>query len=205
MGFSLWRLLLFRACGLGLSGFSSFSTWAQWLWCTSLVTLQHVGSSQTRDWTCVPCVASWILSHWTAREAPQPISYSCYFWALSSWDYFLRRNKLDWGGTWDIDLTISFASLVAQMVKNLPTMRGTQVWSLDQEDPLEKEIATHPAFLPGKFYGIVHNSLVGYSPRGHKESAMTERLTLCNSSSTLTCQRWGRQECVWWSNCLVII
>ena len=34
-------------------------------------------------------------------------------------------------------------SLVAQMVKHLPTMRETRVRSLGQEDPLEKEMATH--------------------------------------------------------------
>ena len=34
-------------------------------------------------------------------------------------------------------------SLVAQTVKPLPTMGETQVWSLDQEDLLEKEMATH--------------------------------------------------------------
>ena len=35
------------------------------------------------------------------------------------------------------------ASLVAQMVKNLPAMQETQVPSLSWEDPLEKEMATH--------------------------------------------------------------
>ena len=34
-------------------------------------------------------------------------------------------------------------SLVAQVVKNLPAMLETQVRSLSQEDPLEKEMATH--------------------------------------------------------------
>ena len=34
-------------------------------------------------------------------------------------------------------------SLVAQMVKLLPTMQETQVRSLDWEDPLEKEMETH--------------------------------------------------------------
>ena len=29
------------------------------------------------------------------------------------------------------------------MVKNLPAIQETQVWSLGQEDPLEKEMATH--------------------------------------------------------------
>ena len=35
------------------------------------------------------------------------------------------------------------ASLEAQMVKNLPAMRETWVWSLGQEDLLEKRMATH--------------------------------------------------------------
>ena len=36
-----------------------------------------------------------------------------------------------------------WASLVAQMVKCLPAVWETRVQSLDREDPLEKEIATH--------------------------------------------------------------
>ena len=35
------------------------------------------------------------------------------------------------------------ASLVAQTVKRIPTMREPQVRSLGQEGPLEKETATH--------------------------------------------------------------
>ena len=35
------------------------------------------------------------------------------------------------------------ASLIAQLVKNPPTMQKMQVLSLGQEDPLEKEMATH--------------------------------------------------------------
>ena len=38
-------------------------------------------------------------------------------------------------------------SLVAQTVKRLPTMRETWVRSLGQEDPLEKEMATHSSTL----------------------------------------------------------
>ena len=57
------------------------------------------------------------------------------------------------------------------MVKNLPAMQETWVWSLSQEDPLEKEMQSTPVFLPGE-------SLVGYSPWGHNESDMTEQLTL---------------------------
>ena len=38
-------------------------------------------------------------------------------------------------------------SLVAEAVKNPPTMRETRVWSLGREDPLEKEIATHSSIF----------------------------------------------------------
>ena len=53
------------------------------------------------------------------------------------------------------------ASLVAQMVKNLPAMQETQVPSLGQEDPLEKGMDT-PVFLlknsmeRGAWRAIVH-------------------------------------------------
>ena len=40
-----------------------------------------------------------------------------------------------------------WASLVSQMVKNPPAMQETWVLSLDQEDPLEKEMATHSRIL----------------------------------------------------------
>ena len=42
------------------------------------------------------------------------------------------------------------ASLVAQMVKHLSAMREARVRSLGEEDPLEKEMATHPSTLAWK-------------------------------------------------------
>ena len=45
---------------------------------------------------------------------------------------------------------ISQTSLVAQMVKHLPTVWETWVQSLGQEDPLEKEMATHSSTLAWK-------------------------------------------------------
>ena len=44
------------------------------------------------------------------------------------------------------------ASVVTQTVKNLPAMQETGAQSLDQEDPLDEEIAPTPLFLTGKFY-----------------------------------------------------
>ena len=70
------------------------------------------------------------------------------------------------------------ASQVAQLVKNLPAMWETWVQSLDWEDPLEKEKATHSRILAWRF--------------GHKESDKTEQLSLSLSGGLsgkeLTCQ-----------------
>ena len=51
---------------------------------------------------------------------------------------------------------------MAQMVKNLPATRETQVRSLSHEDPLEREWQPTPLYLPGELRG--QRSLVGYSP-----------------------------------------
>ena len=46
--------------------------------------------------------------------------------------------------------SINKVSLIAQMVKNLLAVQETQVQSLDREDPLEKEMATHSCILAWK-------------------------------------------------------
>ena len=50
---------------------------------------------------------------------------------------------------WD-DITTVRASLLTQLVKNLPAMQETWVWFLGQEDPLEKEMATHSSIFAWK-------------------------------------------------------
>ena len=54
------------------------------------------------------------------------------------------------------------ASLVSQMVKNLPATQETWVQSLGGEDPFEKEMTTHFSTLLGEFHE--QRSLVGYTP-----------------------------------------
>ena len=66
------------------------------------------------------------------------------------------------------------ASLVAQLVKNLPAMQETRVRSLGWEDPLEKEITAHSSILAWKIHGP--QSLVGYCPWGRKKLDTTEPL-----------------------------
>ena len=64
----------------------------------------------------------------------------------------------------------------AQMVKNLPAVQETRVQSLGQEDPLEKEMATHSSILA---WGIPWTEEPGsYSLWGHKELDTSERLTV---------------------------
>ena len=62
----------------------------------------------------------------------------------------------------------SLTSLVAQMVKHLSTMWETQVQSLVGKIPWRRKWQSTPVLLPGKPHG--QRSLVGYSPRGCKES-----------------------------------
>ena len=63
------------------------------------------------------------------------------------------------------------ASLAAPLVENPPAVWETWVQSLGWENPLEKGTVTHSIFWPGEFHGL-------YSPWGHKESDMTEQLSL---------------------------
>ena len=67
-----------------------------------------------------------------------------------------------------------WASLVAQRLKGLPAMQETWVQSLGQEDPLEKEMATHSSFLAWRIPWTEEPG--GYSPQGRKESDKTEQL-----------------------------
>ena len=120
------------------------------------------------------------------------------FWAAKNWDNLLHRgfpgssagkesacNAGDPGSISGLGsspgegnsypLQYSWASLVTQMVKNLPAMQENWVQSLGQEDSLEKGMATHSLFLPGEFHG--QRSLAGYSLWGRKESYMNEQLS----------------------------
>ena len=66
-------------------------------------------------------------------------------------------------------LQYSWASLVAQLVMNLPAMWETWVWSLGWEDLLENGKATHFSILPREFHGLY---------KGCKELDMSEWLSL---------------------------
>ena len=63
---------------------------------------------------------------------------------------------------------------MAQMVKHLSTMRETRVRSLDQEDPLEKEMAIHSSTIAWKIPWTEESGRL--QSWGHKELDTTERI-----------------------------
>ena len=68
-----------------------------------------------------------------------------------------------------------WASLVAQLVKNLPAVQETwDPWV--GKIPWRRKWQPTPVSSPGKFHG--QRILVGCNPQGHKESGMTEQLAL---------------------------
>ena len=60
--------------------------------------------------------------------------------------------------------------------KESPATQKMWIRSLSWEDPLEEEMELTPVFLPEESHG--QRSLEGYNPWDHKESDMTEQLTL---------------------------
>ena len=61
---------------------------------------------------------------------------------------------------------------MAQLLKNLPAMGETWAKSLELEDPLREEMATHSSIVAWRIHG--QRSLVGCSPWDQKESDMTD-------------------------------
>ena len=78
-------------------------------------------------------------------------------------------------------LQYSWASLVAQTVKNLPAMWETWVWSLGWVDPLEKAMDAHSSIPAWKFHGL-------YSPWDHKKS---DKLSAYRSCTVLDTENIG--------------
>ena len=77
----------------------------------------------------------------------------------------------------------TWASLIAQLVKNLPAMQETQVRCLGRKDPLEKEMATHSSILAWRIPWTEE-------PRG-LQSMGSQRVRHNGEANT---------HCPWWSS-----
>ena len=85
-------------------------------------------------------------------------------------------------------------SLVAQMIKRLPTMWDTRVWSLGWEDPLEKEMATHSSTLAWKIPRTEEPSRLqsmGSQQVGHDwaTSLITDNVDVSGGESKVWCYK----------------
>ena len=105
--------------------------------------LQFSGLENSMD-----CVVHGVTKSWTRLS-------NSHFHTLVAGGKTLLKKKKRGGGGFPGD----------SEVKNLPA-KETRVRSLGGENPLEKEMATTPVFLPEKFQG--RKSLVSYSPWGCK-------------------------------------
>ena len=99
------------------------------------------------------------------------------------------------------------SSLVAQRLKRLPAMRETWVRSLDREDPLEKEMATHSSnpMDGGAWWATVHEvaksrtrlsdvTFTFHFRALEKEMATHSSVLAWRILGTVGCRLWGRTE-----------
>ena len=140
--------------------------WSPLGW-TGLITLLSKGLSSTT-----------VCKHqfFDAQPSLQSNFHIC-TWLLENYSFdYTEINIYIYMYIYKTEVIIYGASLVAQMVKHLPTMRETQVRSLSREYPWRRKWQPTPVFLPGKSHGL--RILVGYSPWGCKESDTTKQLHL---------------------------
>ena len=102
-----------------------------WLPLTGLISLQSKGLTRAFS-----SITVWKHQYFGAQITHGSTLTSIYdYWKIHSFDYT------------ELCKALSRSSLVAQSLKPLPAMWETWVQSLGQEDPLEKEMATHSSIL----------------------------------------------------------
>ena len=103
----------------------------------------------------------------------------------------------------------SWASLLAQIVKNLPAMQETRVQSLGQEDPLEEEMATHSSTLawripwtevPGRLQSMTPCNPMDRSPSGPPvhgilQVRVLEWVAISSSRGSSWPREWNCKSC----------
>ena len=149
--------------------------------------LQSMGLLRVgHDWST--SLSLFTFMHWRRKWQPTPV-----FLPGESQGQGSLVGCLLWGRT-ESDTTevkcsnsssnvILWASLVAQLVKNLPAMQETLAWFLGQEDPLEKGMATHSSILAWRIPWTEEPGRP-HSPWRLKELDMTEWLSTAHEAQS---------------------
>ena len=81
------------------------------------------------------------------------------------------------------------------VVKTFQPMQENQIWSLGQEDPLEKEMVTHSSIFAWEIPWT--ESLVGYSLQGHKRVTLSNQTTITTNENCYTFKGQAREAEPW--------
>ena len=127
---------------------------------------------------CLPCLIHKIC---TCHLTPE------YFYFTTVWEIYIKIGRQK---SWIFKRTFQTAraSLVAQLVKNLPAMQETWVQSLGWEDPLEKGKATHSNILAWRIPGTIQS--MGSQRVKHNWATFTSLL----NSQTFSLQVWYSKQ-----------
>ena len=162
-----------------------------------------------------PTGNSW-AGHWQLWRS-QCLMLTFSFWIYFSRVIFLSRCTLSWPETTQNEpefMGTLFSPLImkwymddikhlndntggfpmAQQVNNLPAMQEIQVWSLDQEDPLEEEMATHSSILAGKIPWTEER--IGLQSMGLQSQTWLKRFSMHTHITTLTKHKHYKEKTV---------
>ena len=129
--------------GLSCCGAQAPDAQAQQLWLTGLVAPRHVGSSQTRARTRVPCIGRQIFNHCATREAP-----------VQLFSHKPREPTSFWTAPWEdsstvlVQCVLSMSPLLPPSPPQSPPV-SPPIWSI-----LEGSATVHPGF-PARNLGVL--------------------------------------------------
>ena len=142
---------------------------AQWLWHMGLVAPQHVGSSRTKDQTCVSYIGRQIPYHWATREV-------LYIYLLTIWSSYLQTVFSHFPNIYIYIFSIAYLGFPdgTSCKESTYQCRWHKRCEFDpwmRKIPWRRAWQPTPVFLSGESHG--QRSLASYNPWSRKESDMT--------------------------------
>ena len=164
---------------------SHFVTWKCWSYdargpiisfmCLAVVKVSFF-KSRYKDGVCGPCYLYWESVRVRGKKGWGETGLG---WGNCQveiqFQQILKQCGQEIWNEWPFRMISHQASLVVQMVKNLPAMLESRFDPWIGKIPWRREWQPTPVFLPGESHG--QRSLAGCSPWGHKESDTTEQVS----------------------------